>query len=229
MNANATSGQETDEPTRPAHRNELAAIADEKTLKRARWEHLRLAACPGAHHVNVTNYSYGVEAAKGGEHTYTVAIGPDGLPTECTCPADEYQPGPCKHAVACAADREVLDEAMHGGSDSVRQYTDTDADANQEVATDGGRELTGDHPLDGRCGECGARYTIDETVTNECPECGFSAFERVATDGGERVEDTDGDGARDVSPCPGCGSLTVDDTCGRDRCEGADEIDEAPL
>ena len=140
MNANATSGQETDEPTRPAHRNELAAIADEKTLKRARWEHLRLAACPGARHVNVTNYSYGVEAARSGEHTYTVAIGPDGLPTECTAPADEYQPGPCKHAVACAGDREVLDEAMHGGSDSVRQYTEpsTDADANQAVATDGG-------------------------------------------------------------------------------------------
>ena len=83
-----------------------------------------------------------------------------------------------KHAVACAGDREVLDEAMHGGSEPA-----TDTDANQAVATDGG----------------------------------------------ERVEDTDGDGARDVSPCPGCGSLTVDDTCGRDRCEGADEIDEAPL
>ena len=185
MSTNETSGQETDEPTRPAHSNELAAAATEKTLKRARWEHLRLAACPGARHVNVTNYSYGVEAAQGGEHTYTVAIGPDGLPTECTCPADEYQPGPCKHAVACAGDREVLDEAMHGGSDSVRQYTETDNDANPNQA--------------------------------------------VATDGGERVEDTDGDGARDVSPCPGYGSLTVDDTCGRERCEGADEIDEAPL
>ena len=49
--------------------------------------------------------------------------------------------------------------------------------------------------------------------------------EGVATDGGERVKDT----TRSVSPCPGCGSLTVGDTCGRDRCEGADEIDETPL
>ena len=142
MNTNETSGQESGGRTdsQPAHRNELAVAADEKTLKRARWEHLRLAACSGARHVNVTNYSYGVQAARSGEHTYTVSIGPDGLPTDCTCPADEYQPGPCKHSVACAADREVLDEAMHGGSGSVRQYTDTDddANANQAVATDGG-------------------------------------------------------------------------------------------
>jgi hypothetical protein len=137
MSNDATSGQESGGRTdrQPAHRNELAAAADEKTLKRARWEHLRLAACPGARHVNVTNYSYGVQAARSGEHTYTVSIGPDGLPTECTCPADEYQPGPCKHAVACAADREVLDEAMHGGSEP---STDANANANQAVATDGG-------------------------------------------------------------------------------------------
>jgi hypothetical protein len=44
--------------------------------------------------VNVTNYASGVEAARSGEHTYTVSVGWDGLPTECTCPADEYQPGP---------------------------------------------------------------------------------------------------------------------------------------
>ena len=136
MSKNETSGQETDEPTRPAHRNELAAAADEKTLKRARWEHLRLVACPGARHVNVTNYSYGVQAARSGEHTYTVSIGQDGLPTGCTCPADEYQPGPCKHVVACAADREVLDEAMHG--DSTASDPSTDANANPAIATDGG-------------------------------------------------------------------------------------------
>ena len=91
MNANATSGQETDEPTRPAHRNELAAAADEKTLKRARWEHLRLAACPGARHVNVCNLSYGVHEKA--DHTYTVTV-ERGQPTDCTCPAATYQSGP---------------------------------------------------------------------------------------------------------------------------------------
>ena len=95
MSNDETSGQETSGNDRqPAHRNELAGAADEKTRKRSRWEHLRLAACPSARHVNVTNYSYGVQAARSGEHTYTVSIGRDGLPTGCTCPADEYQPGP---------------------------------------------------------------------------------------------------------------------------------------
>ena len=57
------------------------------------------------------------------------------------------------------------------------------------------------------------------------PDATVDTGEPIATDGGERVEDA----TRDVSPCPGCGSLTADDTCGRDRCEGADEIDETPL
>ena len=188
MNANEASGQETDEPTRPAHRNELAAAATEKTLKRARWEHLRLAACPGARHVNVTNYSYGVQAARSGEHTYTVSIGPDGLPTECTCPDDEYQPGPCKHAVAVAADRAVLDEAMHGGSDP-------STDANQAIATDGG-EVVGDTDESGlpaiesvgehraRCTGCGRDGPLDldgEAVilhTRECPRSDDGEGER---------------------------------------------------
>ena len=135
MNANETSGQETDEPTRPAHRNELAAAADEKTLKRARWEHLRLAACSGTGRVNVCNLSYGVHEKA--DHTYTVTV-ERGQPTDCTCPAAKYQSGPCKHVVAVAADRAVLDEAMHGGSDSVRQYTEADDDANPAIVTDGG-------------------------------------------------------------------------------------------
>jgi len=161
MQANETSGQESGGRTdpQPAHRNELAAAADKKTFKRARWEHLRLAACPGARHVNVTNYSY-VQAARSGEHTYTVSIGPDGLPTGCTCPSDEYQPGPCKHVVAVAADREVLDEAMHGGS----KPSTGDDDANQPVATDGGRD-----PDPETCEQCG-REDVESYVCNECAD-----------------------------------------------------------
>ena len=49
MKNDETSGQETSDTVRqPAHRNELAGMADEKTRKRSRGEHLRLAACPGA-------------------------------------------------------------------------------------------------------------------------------------------------------------------------------------
>ena len=57
MNDNATSGKEASGINRqPAHRNELAVAASEKTLKRSRWEHLRLAACPGVGRVNVCNF-----------------------------------------------------------------------------------------------------------------------------------------------------------------------------
>ena len=181
MSNDVTSGQESGGRTdrQPAHRNELAAAADEKTLKRARWEHLRLAACPGARHVNVTNYSYGVQAARSGEHTYTVSIGPDGLPTGCTCPAAKYQSGPCKHVVAVAADRAVLDEAMHGGSEP---STDADADANQAIATDGGAPV--DEPE--TCEQCG-REGVESYV---CDECAEAADERRDDDvaGSERAD-----------------------------------------
>jgi len=160
MNANETSGQETDEPTRPAHRNELAAAADEQTRKRARWEHLRLTACPGTGRVNVCNLSYGVREKV--DHTYTVTV-ERGEPTDCTCPTAKYQSGPCKHVVACAADQAVLDEAIHGDSEP-----STDADANQPVATNGGaREPNMTCEND----DCGWRYNYaDEGPA--CPECG---------------------------------------------------------
>lgn len=63
------------------------------------------------------------------------------------------------------------------------------------VMADGGRDLSGDHPLDVQCRKCEASYRIDETVTNECPECGFTDFEivdpdpkpDVVTDGGQEA------------------------------------------
>ena len=91
-----------------ADRNELMATADETTIKRARWEHLRLAACPGTGRVNVCNVSYGVHEKA--DHTYTVTV-EKGQPTDCGCPAAEYQSGPCKHAVAVADHPDVIREA----------------------------------------------------------------------------------------------------------------------
>jgi len=80
-------------------------------------------------------------------------------------------------------------------------------------------------------GHCAHQDAVEARplVVSSASAAAASPVLAIATDGGERVEDTDSDGARDVSPCPGCGSLTVDDTCGRDRCEGADEIDTTPL
>ena len=102
MSTDATSGLEPDEP------NSVVAAATEQTRKRAEWEHLRLAACPGANRVNVCNVSYGVQAKA--DHTYTVVVA-DGSPTDCGCPAAAYQPGPCKHMVTVADAPDVIDAA----------------------------------------------------------------------------------------------------------------------
>ena len=86
---------------------------------------------------------------------------------------------------AIARGERLTDERPDATTDAIRAAERRDPEARALVAmADGGRELTGDHPLDGRCGECGTHYIIDETVTNECPECGFNAFGPVATDGG---------------------------------------------
>lgn len=137
MNQNETSGQEPDGRTdrQPAVRNELAAAASEKTLKRARWENFRFAPCEGAKRVNVTNDSYGDEATQTDEHTYTVNV-EAGQPTDCTCPAAEYQSGPCKHAVALADAPDVIAEAM--GAESESKADTSEASTGRAVATDGG-------------------------------------------------------------------------------------------
>lgn len=172
MRANNSTDERSTE-RQPATRNELAGAPTEKTLKRARWEHLRLAACPGARRVNVANYSYGVAAVRTGEHTYTVTLAPDGQPTDCTCPAAEYQPGPCKHAVAVADAPDVIADAMHGDSDP---EPSSGADA-ARVAADGGQpatedyvdlgalyERTGERPDDCRC----ADQLSDDVVCTRC-------------------------------------------------------------
>jgi len=45
------------------------------------------------------------------EHEYVVAI-ENGLPTECECPADANYDGACKHRVAVAIRRPILDAAV---------------------------------------------------------------------------------------------------------------------
>lgn len=86
------------------------AATDEKASdvslasKRAKWEAFEYAVpCDGK--VNIANVSYGSENAK--DHTYTVTV-KSGTPTRCTCKADEYQPGPCKHRHAVNQQPAVL-------------------------------------------------------------------------------------------------------------------------
>lgn len=77
--------------------------------KRAKYEKFAMTVLSGddSGRINVCNLSYGNEA---GEHIYNVRV--EGNETvECTCPADEYQPGPCKHRLAVEARPIVLSSA----------------------------------------------------------------------------------------------------------------------
>jgi hypothetical protein len=79
--------------------------ADTMVEKRASWEAFEFTILEGGD-VEVVNGSHD----EPDEHTYTVHI-ESGIPFDCTCPASEYQEGPCKHMVAVAI-REPLLEAV---------------------------------------------------------------------------------------------------------------------
>ena len=90
--------------TESSERKEVLTIE-----KRAQWEPMefRLGA-PNT--VRVENVSYGENSD---EHVYLVTV-EDGAAIECTCPADEYQPGRCKHRHAVEANEVVLAAASAG-------------------------------------------------------------------------------------------------------------------
>lgn len=57
--------------------------------------------------VNISNLSYGEDETA--EHTYTVTVDDRGhATTGCTCPAEKYNPGPCKHREAVEETPAVL-------------------------------------------------------------------------------------------------------------------------
>lgn len=76
-----------------------------RVLQRAQYEALQFSLRPdGA--VVVRNESY----AEPAEHKYRVPVR-DGLPVCCTCPADEQYDVACKHRVALAVRRPILEAA----------------------------------------------------------------------------------------------------------------------
>jgi len=88
----------------------------DRVAKRAEYEALEYElGAPG--HLKVRNLSYGEDAAE--DHTYIVAI-EDREAVECTCPADEYRSGPCKHRVAIESD-EVLLSAGSAGVEAIEE------------------------------------------------------------------------------------------------------------
>lgn len=72
------------------------------------------------------------------DHVYTVTIA-DGLPSACTCPADEHYEVACKHRLAVAIREPVLDAAVvHTATDRVdgRSRGDRDEDEDQDQNED---------------------------------------------------------------------------------------------
>jgi len=74
----------------------------DKTAKRAQWEAFEFTLLEDGD-VTVVNGSYD----KPEEHSYTIHC-EGNIPTDCTCPAWEYQEGACKHMLAVAIRKPVL-------------------------------------------------------------------------------------------------------------------------
>lgn len=120
-----------------------------RVAKRAQYEAFEFTLTPGG--VRVRNGSY----ADPENHEYTVTIR-DGIPAKCTCPADARFDGACKHRVAVAIRRPIMQAAI------------------DQVATDGGSQVREEvHEFDeARAGD-----------RDECEDCleDFPCWECVRT------------------------------------------------
>lgn len=120
--------------------------ADEQVQKRAQWEAFEFALLDDGD-VEVANGSH--EDAD--DHTYTVHI-EGGIPSDCTCPAWEYQPGACKHMVAVAIREPVLEAASReqpvrvDGGVTVEDFGADDSDDDRPECDCDCGELSGDFP-----------------------------------------------------------------------------------
>jgi len=113
--------------------------ADVATEKRAQWEAFEFTVL-GDGDVEVVNDSH----ADADDHTYTVHV-ESGIPSDCSCPADTYQEGACKHRVAVAIREPVLEAASR--EQPVR------ADGGVALEEFGADDRDDDRPEDCDCGE----------------------------------------------------------------------------
>ena len=96
------------------------------------------------------------------EHRYLIQV-IDGVPTHCTCPADEHYNNACKHRIAVAIRGPVLDAAIE-----------------TTVATDGGSSVSGggDVGIDDDS-DCDCDSLPDGVPCWPCYRAGDAAFEPV--------------------------------------------------
>jgi len=95
---------QVNEPMSKAHSGTESSV--ERTERRAQWESFAFTV-PAANVVKVENQSYGDES---GDHRYLVNVAA-GEAVSCSCPADEYHPGACKHRVAVENETAVMQAA----------------------------------------------------------------------------------------------------------------------
>lgn len=106
----------------------------DKARKRAQTEEMEFdVPMPGI--VVVTNVSH--------DSAHSVNVS-EGVPNSCSCKADEYQPGACKHRVAVAIRNPVLVAADRGSG------------AEKAVATDGGQLLVEQIEVEAENADAGA-------------------------------------------------------------------------
>ena len=141
--------------------------ADEQVEKRAQWEAFSFRLL-GDGDVEVTNGSH----ENSDNHTYTVHV-EGGIPSDCTCPAWEYQSGACKHMVAVAIREPVLDAASE----------------DQPVRADGGTatldSLGADNRDDDRPEDCDCSPHFEGLACWPCYRDGFEEPNSHATGEGE--------------------------------------------
>jgi len=107
------------------------------------------------------------------DHEYLVEIG-DGLPVSCTCPADEHYENACKHRVAVAVRRPIIDFASEtklvaDGGSTIRE-SGSDPSSLEEMSIE--QEDTEDDLED-----CDCDALPDEFPCWECYRAGRQTFE----------------------------------------------------
>ena len=126
-----------------------------RVAKRAQYEALEISICGTA--ILVRNESHADPA----QHEYTVTV-EDGVPVECTCPADAHFDGACKHRVAVAIRRPLLDTLQ-----SVQR-------GQPPVAADGGVSSTDadqESDIDLLAPEADPSVAKSDEGDSECPDC----------------------------------------------------------
>ena len=127
--------------------------ADTMVEKRASWEAFEFTILEGGD-VEVVNGSHD----EPDEHTYTVHVEGD-IPSDCTCPAWEFQRGACKHMVSVAIRESVLEAVS----------------AEPTVKADGGVTVEADttDDADDRPDDCDCTPLMDDLPCWPCYREGF--------------------------------------------------------